>query len=399
MSPREPVHTALFQSIHNTLRAIVNDYSYQDLCIETSPKTMRTNAIKNALEATFLLAVLNACQEIPQRQERPVAQPTPIERFQGNAIYHWRTVFELDETEKEFLKKHSVKRMYVRYFDVDLESSPINGSTEIIPVGTTVFKSGKPDEVEIAPAVFITVKALASIDDCEAGVDDLASKIITRVRNMSDYNDMGPIHEIQLDCDWTASTKDLYYSLCKKVSELAHADSMLVSSTIRLHQLKTDPPPVDLGVLMVYNTGALRETRAKNSILDYDDVSSYLAGRQIRYGIPLDFAYPTYGWGVLFRNGGYNGILHRTDYSDESLYRKKKDGTFIVKKEHMLDGRLLWEGDVIRMEYPTADEVKRVADLVVSSVMDTTHNVILYHLDSDNLSNFTDDEISDIYGY
>ena len=360
---------------------------------------MRTNVIKNALEATILLAALNACQEIPQRQGRPVAQPTPVERFHGNAIYHWKTVFDLDETEKDFLKKHAVKRMYVRYFDVDLESSPINGTTEVIPIGTTVFKSGKPEGTEIVPTVFITVKALASIDDGDAGIDDLTSKIYTRVRNMTDYNDMGPIHEIQLDCDWTASTKYLYYSLCEKISELAHSDSMLVSSTIRLHQLKTDPPPVDLGVLMVYNTGALRETRTKNSILDYDDVSSYLAGRQIRYGIPLDFAYPTYGWGVLFRNGVYSGILHRTDYSDTSLYRKKKDGTFVVKKEHMLDGRLLCEGDLIRMEYPTADEVKRVSDLVVSSVQDSTHNVILFHLDSDTLSKFTDDEISDIYGH
>ena len=360
---------------------------------------MRTNVIKNALEATILLAALNACQEIHRQQEWPVTQSPPVERFQGNAIYHWKTVFDLDETEKDFLKKHAVKRMYVRYFDVDLESSPINGSTDIVPVGTTVFKSGKPDEVEIVPTVFITVKALASIDDGEAGVDDLASKIYTRVRNMTDYNDMGPIREIQLDCDWTASTKDLYYSICEKTSKLAYSDSMLVSSTIRLHQLKTDPPPVDLGVLMVYNTGALRETRTKNSILDYEDVSSYLAGRQIRYGIPLDFAYPTYGWGVLFKNGTYSGILHRTDYSDESLYGKKRDGTIFVKKKHMLDGRLLLEGDLIRMEYPTSDEVKRVADLVVSSVLDSTHNVILYHLDSDNLSKFTDDEISDIYGY
>lgn len=360
---------------------------------------MRTNVIKNALGTTLLLVVLNACLEIPQQREDPISQFAPIVRFHGNAIYHWKTAFDLDETEKDFLKKHSVKRMYVRYFDVDLESSPINGSTDIIPVGTTTFKSAKPNGVEIVPTVFITVKALASIDDGDDGVDDLASKIYTRVRNMTDYNDMGPIREIQLDCDWTASTKDLYYSLCEKASKLAHADSMLVCSTIRLHQLKMDPPPVDLGVLMVYNTGALRETRTKNSILDYDDVCSYLAGRQIRYGIPLDFAYPTYGWGVLFRNGGYNGILHRTDYSDESLYKKKKDGTFVVKKEHRLDGRILLEGDIIRMEYPTADEVKRVADLVVSSVLDTTHNVILYHLDSDNLSNFTDDEISDIYSY
>ena len=183
------------------------------------------------------------------------------------------------------------------------------------------------------------------------------------------------------------------------MAHLAHADSVFVSSTIRLHQLKMDPPPVDQGVLMVYNTGALRETGTKNSILDYDDVKTYLSGKSIHYDLPLDFAFPTYGWGVMFRNGVYNGILHKTDFSDETRYKKGKEGTFVVKKDHVLEGRSLWKGDVIRMEYPTADEVKKVAELVVSSVQDSTHSVILYHLDANNLLKYTDDEISSIYGY
>ena len=65
----------------------------------------------------------------------------------------------------------------------------------------------------------------------------------------------------------------------------------------------------------------------------------------------------------------------------------------------MLEGKSLWEGDVIRMEYPTADEVIKVAELVAISVKDSTHSVILYHLDSNNLNKFTDDEISSIYSY
>jgi hypothetical protein len=358
---------------------------------------MSSSAYQKALTAILMMLSLLGCKEEPKIQEPLVDKRASIQRIRGNAIYHWKTVFNLQEDEIAFLAAHSVKKIYVRYFDVDVENSPMNSTNAAIPIGTTVFKSSKPSNVEIVPTVFITVKSLVSTN--KEGIDDLASKIYTRVCNMADFNDMGPIREIQLDCDWTNSTQDLFYSLCEKMVHLAHADSVFVSSTIRLHQLKMDPPPVDQGVLMVYNTGALRETGTKNSILDYDDVKTYLSGKSIRYGLPLDFAFPTYGWGVLFRNGVYNGILHKTDFSDETRYKKGKEGTFVVKKDHVLEGRSLWKGDVIRMEYPTADEVKKVAELVVSSIQDTTHSVILYHLDSNNLLKYTDDEISSIYGY
>ena len=358
---------------------------------------MSSSALPKVLTAILMMLSLLGCKEEPKIQEPLVDKRASIQRIRGNAIYHWKTVFNLQENEIAFLAAHSVKKIYVRYFDVDVENSPMNSTNAAIPIGTTVFKSSKPSNVEIVPTVFITVKSLVSTKT--EGIDDLASKIYTRVCNMADYNDMGPIREIQLDCDWTNSTQDLFYSLCEKMVHLAHADSVFVSSTIRLHQLKMDPPPVDQGVLMVYNTGALRETGTKNSILDYDDVKTYLSGKSIRYGLPLDFAFPTYGWGVLFRNGVYNGILHKTDFSDETRYKKGKEGTFVVKKDHVLEGRSLWKGDVIRMEYPTADEVKKVAELVVSSIQDTTHSVILYHLDSNNLLKYTDDEISSIYGY
>ena len=358
---------------------------------------MTSLALLKTFAAFLVILSFGSCKDEPKLQEPPADKRTSIPRVRGNAIYHWKTVFNLNEDEIAFLSSHSIRKMYVRFFDVDVETSPMNATYSAIPIGTTAFKSPSPSNIEIVPTVFITVKSLVATK--EEGIDDLASKIYTRVCNMADYNDLGPIREIQLDCDWTNSTQNLFYSLCEKMGNLAHADSILVSSTIRLHQLKKKSPPVDQGVLMVYNTGALRETGTKNSILDYDDVKTYLSGNSIHYDLPLDFAFPTYGWGVMFRDGAYNGILHKTDYSDETRYKKGKEGTFIVKKDHVLEGKALWKGDVIRMEYPTADEVKKAAELVISSVQDSTHSVILYHLDSNNLLKYTDDEISSIYGY
>ena len=36
-----------------------------------------------------------------------------------NAIYYWKTVFRLTEYDRQFLKKHHIRKIYLRMFDVD----------------------------------------------------------------------------------------------------------------------------------------------------------------------------------------------------------------------------------------------------------------------------------------
>lgn len=320
-------------------------------------------------------------------------------RTHCNSVYHWKTTFDLNEEEIEFLERNDVHRLYIRMFDVDLDSSPINDHVGIVPVGTTKFKCAIPDSTEVVPTVFITTKAIKFIGEDSDGLKFLAQKIYTRIQNMSSYNELGIIHEIQLDCDWTTSTQEAFYQLCREIKTLAEKDTVLVSATIRLHQLKLDPPPVDRGVLMVYNTGAIRNPGTKNSILDYEDVSAYLGKKPVDFEMPLDFAYPTFGWGVLFRNGIYQGILHKAVYDDTKFYVRNGDGTYKVRKNHFLEGHSLWEGDVIRLEYPTPDEVTKVAEFVSKAFSNNPHSTILYHLDAQNLSKYNDDEIAFIFSH
>lgn len=321
------------------------------------------------------------------------------ERQHGNAIYHWKTTFDLNEEELAFLRDNDIRRMYVRLFDVDLDSSPINRHDGLVPIGTTRFKSAVPDGVEIVPTVFITTKAILSLGGENDTPRSLAEKIFKRAKNMASYNDLGQMREIQLDCDWASSSQKAFYEVCKEMKKIAGKDSVLVSATIRLHQLRLDPPPVDRGVLMVYNTGAIRQPGTKNSILEAADVETYLGGDAASYKLPLDFAYPAFGWGVLFRGGSYQGILHHTDFSDAKYYADNGDGTFRVKKDHFLEGHFLWTSDTIRLEYPSAGAVDSVAALVSSKFKDYPHSTILYHLDSQNLAKFSSDEIAHIYSH
>ena len=349
----------------------------------------------------FLLLVsfsLNSCKESFVKGQQPAGSvvDSSYVRADCNAVYYWKTRFLLNDDEESFLKKHAVGRMYVRLFDVDLQSDVLKGQDEIVPVGTLVFYEPVPDSVEIVPVVFITVRALEMME-AKQGISSYADKLVTRILNMADFNDLGQVHEIQLDCDWTESTQEAFNRLFREVKALLAGRHILLSSTIRLHQLRQNPPPVDRGVLMLYNTGPVQLASTENSILNERDVKPYLAGKPVHFDLPLDFAYPTYGWGVWFRDGKFSGLLHHTDYSDATRYVPEADGMLRVRAEHVLEGHLLKVGDRIRKESSPYETVAAVKKLVQDAFLDPHHSNILYHLDAQNLFNYSPDEIDSLF--
>ena len=77
----------------------------------------------------------------------------------GNAIYYWKTVFRLTEYDRQFLKKHHIRKIYLRMFDVDYGEN-MDGELEVLPFATTLFQDTIPAGIEIVPTVYITTKAI-----------------------------------------------------------------------------------------------------------------------------------------------------------------------------------------------------------------------------------------------
>ena len=68
-----------------------------------------------------------------------------------------------------------------------------------------------------------------------------------------------------------------------------------------------------------------------------------------------------------------------------------------VIKNHYLESHALNMGDIIRLENSDYEEVLKVKKRVESKLQGYT--VILYHLDSANLSQYTYNEIKNIYDH
>ena len=317
-----------------------------------------------------------------------------------NSVYYWRTTFNVSDAEQQFITKHNVKRLYLRLFDVDMSKRNLSEVLSPQPVATIQFRdSANLAQVmqivdECVPTIFITLPALKTM---HGEASEYASKICTRILNMCSYHGfLNKVHEVQIDCDWTESTESQYFHLLDEIRYILHGHGIRLSATIRLHQLRTAAPPVDQGVLMLYNTGSFKHPDTHNSILSYEDAMPYLK-KALHYNLHLDYAFPNFGWGIWFRDNTFHAILHQQDFANDTLYEQISDTHFRVIKDHCVqEGYWLQRGDIIR---------KEVADMAVIEQLkqqlpfDKQTSVIMYHLDENNLNNYTHDETTTFYSY
>lgn len=316
----------------------------------------------------------------------------PFRHRECNSIYYWKTVLRFDSlpTDK-FVKKFNIGRAYVRFFDVVQDDSPL-ATEALVPNATLTVNNRLPVE-EIIPVIYITDDAIRGMKNRE---NFWAQKIVERVNNMYSYYDFGDLKEIQLDCDWTQSTEPIFFELCKFVKSTLQERNPkgIVSSTIRLHQLKGKEPPVDYGVLMLYNTGSFRNPDTANSIINVDDVKPYLSNLS-SYPLHLDIAYPIYSWNLVFRNGEFYGIL-RTDINElAAVIQKVSSNKYVVTKNYITNNIALRKGDIIRCEDSPAETIAEVKSLIEKELgSNNVHSNIIYHFDSKNLSRYEDNEIT-----
>ena len=298
----------------------------------------------------LLLLAMTACEKQSSRKTLE----------SGNAVYYWRTDLRLDSTERAFLAQYHINKVYCRYFDVVM-----NDDGEPKPNATISFSDTLPDSIEIIPTVYIT-------EDCMHQTHEgLAEKIVKRIQQMNETNDIKNVREIQIDCDYTSKSRKRYYQFLEEVRKLWDADnpsftslsslssqarqarSARLSTTIRLHQLAMEAPPVDYGVLMIYNTGDPRKWEERNPILDFRDVEPYLR-RLDGYSLPMAAAYPVFQWTYTIQ-----GV--RVDRTVE------------------------------------AEVILQVKKAMESERSDLSHQIITYHLDKDNIERYKPETYEEIY--
>lgn len=305
---------------------------------------------------------------------------------------YWKTRITWSADDSRRAQALGVTRIYCRYFDVAWVDS---AARPVAPVqGLAQFDSS----LEIIPSVYITLAALQAVPS--DSLPSLAQRIVAMVRRMHAPG-MRVSQELLIDCDWTAQTRDKYFQLLQEIGKV-HGQTL--SATIRLHQIlfsaKMGVPPVQRGMLMFYNMGHPGKTGPRNSIIDPELVRAYTKTLH-DYALPLDYAFPTFSWGVLFRKDEMIGLLRDLNINDlrSSVLLEHDEGRFWnVKRSGAFMGVHLRSGDRIRLDDSEPATVHEVAQLVAQRARyDSTTTVLFFSWEATQSAAFPYNDIGGIY--
>ena len=335
------------------------------------------------------------------------------QRQVARSYYFWRGN-DITDAERKFLREHQVSKLYTRLMDIDWNE--VQGA---IPVA-----KGYPDEVnhmvnhwdslqiQIVPVAFITNKTFERIDT--ADVPLLARRVVRRCLRSFDEEDKKweqehrwgtsfQPYEIQIDCDWTESTRKRYFYFLEEVKKLVAPHGVLISATIRLHQYKypekTGIPPVNRGMLMVYNLSDLRTYSPVNSIYDRDQAKKYFS-RGKKYSLPLDIVLPAYSWCIIFRDRQFYQIendLSEKDLGELSFLEKNKNGFYGVKQDTVFRDLFLRPGDEIKPETIDPQTLQAAAALAKEAINTDSLAVAFFELSDNEIINYDHETIENIY--
>ncbi|WP_323592897.1 hypothetical protein [Aliarcobacter butzleri] len=265
------------------------------------------------------------------------------------SFYSWENSFE---------EQNINEKLYIKVLD-------INFSTKLELLKTNIKATPK----NFIPVIYITNETMKNVDY------SLVSKAI--LETLKNYK----FDEIQIDCDWSLSTRSNYFNLLEDLKEKLNKT---ISATIRLHQIKyytkTGIPTVDYGVLMYYNMSNIGDFNTKNSILDNEIAKKYHYNFDV-YPLKLKLALPLYSQAIQFREEKaislFEGVKEK-DFNND--FEKLENNRYKVLNSHYFKGRYIYKDDIFRLENSNEQDIK----IALKDFLDLSKNrydeVIFYTL-------------------
>lgn len=292
------------------------------------------------------------------------------------SFYYWKTHYHLTTFEKNYITQHGVRKIYIRCFDI------VEGPIEPKPEAVLQWKDEPLHAVQYIPTVAIVNKVFTNKDTLY--LKKLADKTFSLTSQIMAAKQLS-FHEIQIDCDWTAETKQAYFYFLTCLKK----KNIVLGHTLRLYPYKyrkeSGIAPTDYASLMCYNMGNLKKAEAENSILNLEDLNSYLSTSS--YPQKLNIALPIFDWVLVYHQQVFSGILYRAPQIDNGLWQKKNASTYICTSSYF-DPSCAHDfiaGDQIRIEKLSKEELEKANSLIHKKIQNTLHEVIYFDLDSAKL--------------
>ena len=320
----------------------------------------------------------------------------------ANSFCYWKTALNFSENEQDSALEMKVNHMYIRYFDVDWDSS----EKEARPVATLTVKDGELPFKNITPAVFFTNKVfqlstkkqLDILAKRTAGrIEKINQLILKNNKNISDYC----IPDILIDCDWSEGTKENFFYFVQKLDE--ETLDFEITTTLRLWQYKDQKragiPPVNRVLLMCYNLQPANQYGIQNSIVSLSEIKKYTEG--VTYPLDIDIALPAFAWGVIFRQQKFEGLVTdslNTYRSDTLRFEKVNKNLYRFNEEMVIGDFFARPGDELRIEDISKDELIELTQYLFKTLkMKDQSRITFFSWDQENINGYGTEQFKKIY--
>lgn len=305
------------------------------------------------------------------------------------SFYHWKSNAIFHKSFEKAINITQTNKIYLHYFDIETIYEPSLSNDGIFP--TYVLQSVTQDyqEFEIVPVVYITNRVFKTKN---LDISDLSNRIKKLINQISKTQFNKEIKQIQIDCDWTESTKSTYFEFLKQLQNYFEIDV-----TIRLHQIKftknTGIPPVKKGTLMLYNVGDLKN-KQQNSTLEASIVKRYI-NTETHYPLTLNIGLPLFSQTVITNNDNEIKIIknsERNNLENDDHFKIIDNMNLMVLKDTLYKGFFLSKGYNLKFEEINETVITESYKVIKNSNL-KINEVIFYHLDEKSLSNINLKEI------
>lgn len=308
------------------------------------------------------------------------------------AFYHWKTTFRMEPESATSLSELKVEKLYIHCFDVEW-----NDTRQAIKVVAPIqLLDPLPADQEIIPTVFIENEIFQKAPEAE--LTKLAEALLQKCTSNLDGTSF---QELQLDCDWTAGTREAYFAFLESVQTLR--PDLRLSVTIRPHQVRDREaagiPPVNRGMLMAYNFQSPLDRNATNSILDLPLLKGYTKTLP-NYPLPLDIALPLFSWGIVWDDTQFKGLmdnLRESDLHNHPDFKKIGEHTWEAQKNTYLQSQLIRLGETIKVESVDMADLQKAADHLAQKSNSDTLTVSLFHFAPEVMRNYPQHELESIF--
>jgi hypothetical protein len=296
-------------------------------------------------------------------------------------FYYWRSNFKVKEAEQKVVKDLEVQNIYIRFFDVDKKGD------KALPVGTIHRFDANKLSLNYIPTVFITNRSFLEMNREE--VKQLADNVYKLINSIAASGQLKNYSEIQIDCDWTQSTRQNYFYFLEELKKISGKN---ISATLRLHQVKFKEeegiPPLDKMVLMCYATENPHEVKENNSILNLDLAKDYLKHLD-QYPIKLDVALPIYSWAIITNHLGKIKLVN--SFTEEDLkgqpVKQIGKGIYEVLDDFFIENIYLSKGFKIKVESISPELLSQTISFLDQKIKND-FSIVYYHLDEKFIKNY-----------